>query len=294
MATVNTKPLTRTLAGSALQTSIYFDIDYVPPVHTTLNEKFGIQDGVAYPAGSKPVICALTIGNAGRAVQVGADGISYTLPLKHDPRDAACWNHIPLVLREDGNDLTAAEQTRYCLRARIQIDGIWYFAYYGLRIPVPETQPKFQYIKVTDGVATPIDFAYTSANLSPTVPELNEDGEIVTSGDYGRATTQDVIEFTAFDVAELKNVAVVLYGNENRAQFNELAYVAGCDKTVTVKGNSGSDISFNELVGATVVAFASGDYNAVELNDGFNITVDIGANEPLITGAYPNNTVTST
>ena len=69
--------VTRTIYASALQSAQVLGIPYDIVDNTTLNEKFGILDGI-HPTEGYPVMQYLAIGRGGHRNASGADGASLT------------------------------------------------------------------------------------------------------------------------------------------------------------------------------------------------------------------------
>lgn len=273
---------TRTLLGSYLQTVLLQRLPFEIEPHTTLNEKFGIEKDTLIPAGVYPAMRYFAIGCGGHRMATGANGMTKPDPLQHRARDFALFTHLPFVLREQNNDLSRAERDRYGLRREEIHNGLRYFAYYAKRIILDNVKAGMEYVIVRDG-EDPIVSRFTpdSADLNPKPQPLNNTGVQTVSGDYVAATAKADISFSKADVAELKNVALILFQDADYAIISELALLSGVDKMVASPGPGSSTIQFNEVLACQVVThfntFSSMTYNV----DGLDITLDTGATEPL-------------
>ena len=104
---------------------------------------------------------------------------------------------------------------------------------------------------------------------------------ITTTGDYLSTSAILGLDFSAADVAELINVANLLYNNELYAVISEIGLVAGVDRTVTASGPGGS-INYVEALMATITTHITA-YNSVSYNNnGFDYDLELGAVEPLV------------
>jgi hypothetical protein len=274
--------ITRTVLGSYLQTVLLQDLPFEVELHTTLNEKFGILKDELPPIGKIPRMRYFTIGCGGHQMAVGSNGKTKPDPLQHRSRDFALFEHMPFVIREANNDLSAGERARYCLRREEIHNGLRYFAYYGKRIIVTNVRAAMEYVTIRDGQDPIVSkFIPDSSDLNPIPQTLGNTGVQTVAGDYIAASAKSDISFTKADVAELKNVAIVLYGDADLAIISELALCSGLDKTVQAPGASGTTITFNEVICCQVVThfntFSSMVYNV----DGLDIVLDVGATEPL-------------
>lgn len=273
--------ITRSVWGSALQTALLFGIKYTPEENSTLNEKFNIQSGVTPGAGDSiqiPHVKYMCIGNNGHKVITGADGIPYTNPVEHEATDAALFNHLPFVLRETDNDLSAIERADYGLRKIENIEGVDYIAYYLKRMDLSSVAINLKKIIVLDGNSSVIDYIPTNENLNPIHPELPNDEVISTDGVSISASALITLLFDAADVEELINVSKIIYGNDDRAMISEIGLCSGIDKTVT----SGSSTTYLEAICVQITTHITGYYPVGYSNRGFELQIEAGATEPLL------------
>lgn len=266
---------TRTAMGSKLQTHQYYGIPFSPLEYTTLNESFQIAQTETPTSDEMPVVRYFVIGDKGHKVTVGAGGRSKVSNYKHRRTDFACFNNIPFLVREVSNDISGGQQQNYCLRKIITgpIDGKQYVAYYGKRFNPSEWSVELQ---ITDSNDNTIPFVSNNANLKPDVPTAVESTDSVISA---RMTLP--IRFNETDVIELRNVARVLYGDEEEAIVSEISLVAGIDRDSSGDGVGGSTIVYNEVIGAITTLHVTCYYQMDQHNDGFSLTVNGGVAEAL-------------
>ncbi len=275
------KKITRTIYGTLLETAQLLGLPYQQQPNTTLNEKFNIFPELRPDNNAIPRARYFAIGMGGHRAMTGADGKMFISPIQHRPEDAALFDHLPFLLREPDADLSITERAKYALRKQITVRGTPYIAYYLKRLDLSETEASMKINTTVDGTVTTTPFVPTSANLNPLPPEIDNTGVITATGQYLSASALVKLNFTAEDVAELVNVAQILYDNELYAVISEIGIVAGEDKTVTVS-TPGGNMNYKEVVSATVVAHVSTNYAVGFLNRGFDYTLELGATEALI------------
>lgn len=273
--------ITRTVYGSYLQTNMYLGLDHRIIPNTTLNEKFDIQSGVLPPAGQNPAVRYYAIGNGGHRMAVGADGIPYPEPIQHRATDAALFNHLPFVLRDPTNDLTPTERARYALRKEETYQGRRWIAYYLKRMVLDSVVPGMEYTTVNSGVPTTVPFTPDSSHLSPVPPQLNPNGVNVVTGDYVSSTAKVDLKLTAAEVAEILNVAKVIYDDERYAIVSEIALCSGVNKPVPVPGPGSATFNFNEAIGVQVCSHFAAFYPMKYNLNGVDLLLDVGATEPM-------------
>ena len=277
------KIITRTLWGADLQTALALNLPYTPRENTTLNEKLGIATNQSIdPAGQKPAIQYLCIGNGGHKHMTGADGSPYTTPVNHRASDAALFKHLPFVLREVNNDLSVAERAQYGLRRMEVHNGTNYFAYYLKRMDLSAVVSELQYTTVLDGVTTTTPYSPTSDNLNPEQPVMPSTGVITTSGDYLSTSAIVPLFFTEQDVANLVEVAEIMYENPYMAVISEIGLCSGVDKVITGPGPGNTQINYEEAIGVQIATFVTTHYSMSFSNKGFDLQLELGATEPLL------------
>jgi hypothetical protein len=274
--------ITRTAYGSELQTCLFFRIPYKWRAFTTLNELLGINAGVYPPADMYPAARYYAIGNKGHGFEAGAGGMIALKTYQHLATNSGPFGPLPFVMREPNNDLSPAERARYGLRKELIVSGVRWIAYYLKRIVMDNVTSELLYKTVKeDGTVTTTPFVPTNADLHPQPQELQPAGVNVTSGDYVAAQALVPLGFNRADTDELKNVANILYGSTNLAQFSEIAIVSAVDKRVDVTGEGGGSFTFMEAIGCQIATFLSTYFHANTNNDGMTLILNAGATEPL-------------
>lgn len=273
--------IVRTVYGAALQSATL--LGKAPVIHpsSTLNTKFGIMADTLPNTTEIPVMQYMAIGIGGHRYTVGAGGISKPEPVQHRARDAACYHHLPFVLREVSNDLTAEERARYALRRPEIHNGLQHYAYYLRRIPLDATVVGMEYVTVQDGNEVVTPFIPDSGDLNPQPPAISPTGVNTVSGDYLSATSKLDLSLSVDDVNELKNVARILFNDEDYSIVSEVATCSGVDKQISAPGPGNTTISFNEAIGVQVVSHINAFYPLNFSPNGVEIIIDVGAIEPL-------------
>ena len=276
----------RTAQGALLQSIQLLGLPFSAKAHTTLNEKFNIHADVSAASTDMPRMRYAAIGNGGHRMVVGANGISRPEPVQHRPRDCALYNHLPFVLREPTNDLTAAERSLYRLRRTETHDGKTYVAYYLKLLDFTNTIPQMDYKTIVDGATYSTAFEPTIGDLSPTPPELTNSGTMVTTGDYLSATAKVVFNMSAADITEFLNVCNIIYGDENYAMITEIAFCSGVDRAVVGDFN-GVSVGYTDTIATQVVSFMNTFYSLLFSNSGLNISIDVGSTESMLALTSP-------
>lgn len=271
-----------TIYAAHLQTCLFHRLPYTPLQYTTLNERLGIQSGVALPSGQYPVVGYYAIGDGGHTHTVSGDGASVLALRQHQPSDAGLYNQMPFVLRRTTDDLAPIDRARYALRKEETIGGVTYIAYYLRRIDLSALTVSLQRRTGSGANVTTTNYTPTAANLTPTPAVLSNSNVNVVTSDMLMAFTPLNITMTATDLAEYMNVAQIKYGDPMRAIISESALVCGLDKVITVSAPSGP-FNFTEVICAQITAHIA-DYQAVAFNNAsITKSLDSGANTPLFT-----------
>jgi hypothetical protein len=279
--------IVRTVYGAYLQTIQLMDLPFALMNHTTLNEKFNINNNAVLPQGEVPFLNYVAIGNGGHQMVMGANNIAVPEPIQHSPTDAALYNQLPFVLRLPTNDLTATQRANYRLRANVSYNNQTYIAYYLKTLNVTNTAgtltnnvPQVMYKTVQNGTVTSTPFVPSAANLNPTPPTTTTSGALSTTGNYIAASSQVPLSLETFDLQELQNVANIIYGDPSYAIISEIALISGLDQTVTGTFN-GQSQSYTEVAAAQIMSFVNAFYAVQFMNSGINMLFDVGAVEPL-------------
>ena len=284
------KSIVRTLWGVGLQDAKFLGVRHDVLPFTTLNEKFGFEAAATLNASDVPNVRWFAIGNGGHSVTVGANSIPIPSPEEHEPTDTALFNHLPFVLRPVMNDLTAEQRDGYGGRTTMTLpDGGTYYAYWLKALDISETAVKYYKSTTVDGVTTTVPYVPDSSNLNPTKPSISSTTAVTSSGTVVYASAGVSIKFTAFDIAELLNVAKLLYGDESYAIISEIAICSGVSRRVSGFTAGNSPITYNEVIAAQIATFLSANHLAYEISEGFTKLLDIGESESLLTGS--TNTV---
>lgn len=277
------KVITRTGFGSYVQTDGLTGIPFALVPSTTMNEKFGVQSGVAPSAGVLPTMRYFMVGNGGHRLTVGANNIAKPEPIQHSATDAALYEHLPFVLREVGSDLTPSQIAGYRIRVPVTINGVNYIAYYAKVLDYTNVATQMQLVTInSDGTQTVVPFVPDSSNLNPTPPPLSNTGVNVTTGQYLTVSAKVPLTLSANDVTELLNVANIIYGDPELAIVSEIALCTGVDKLVSSGGSGSPTINYTEAIALQVATFFNSFYAMEYANDGVSVLLDVGATEPLL------------
>ena len=273
--------IVRTGVGAALQTAQLFGLQHTILPHTTLNEKFNIQASALLSETDRTVCKYLCIGNGGHRTAIGDNNIAKIVPVQHRPSNTALYNHLPFVLRPVAADLTPPERSLYRLRRLEEHDGMVYAAYYLKVLDLTNTKPSIELRSVEDGVTTSQPWIPSIADLNPIPPPINDNGVLVTSGDYLAATAKVPFTMSAEDIEEFLNVANVLYGDPGYAMISEIALCSGTDKVVSGEFN-GNIAAYTDAICVQAISYMSTFIPALFNNAGVDITFDVGSVEPLL------------
>lgn len=263
-----------------MQTALLLKLPYEVLTNSTLNEKFGIQNGVMPAIENYPAMRYFAVGNGGHRMSVGAGGIAKPEPVQHRGTDAALYNHLPFILRDVTNDLQIVDRAKYGLRRIETHNGNQYVAYYLKRIDMTDVLVATEFVTVADGVSTITDFVPDSSNLNPTPPVLNGAGVNIVTGDYVAATAKATLTLDTFDITELLNVANIIYNDESYAIVSEIALCAGVDKSISAPSVGNTTITFNEVIGTQVMSHVNTFFPLKFANAAVAVELDIGVSEP--------------
>lgn len=272
----------RTLYGGIAQVAHLMQIPMPVLVSSTLNEKLGIQATATLGVNELPAMRYMTIGIGAHDSVTGVDGLPLIQSTQHSSGDAAPYRMLPFVMREVGNDITPAERERYALRRIETIATVDYIVYYARRIDVAGLTIRAQKRTVVGSVTTTVDFVPNASNLSPVPPVLGN-GVVTTAGEFLAAVCKLEIVFDSFDVTEILNAAVVLYGKEDYAFISEIGMVTGVNRTVSASDGAGGSFSFNEVVCAQIFTHVNAMQPLKSQRDGLTLNYDVGAAEPIFT-----------
>lgn len=272
--------IVRTIYGSDLQTCAHLGLPFTLRQHTTLNEKFNINAGVAPTTTEMPKLGYFCIGNGGHKYVTGSNGIPVSKPTQHRATDAALFKHLPFVLRQPDLDLTPAQRAAYGLRKQITHAGRNYIAYYARRFGSNNIDQGMEYRVVNNGVTTVSPFVPNISNLNPSPAELDTTGINVVSGDYIASSAKFTLSLTEEEITEILHACEILYDDEAYGIISEIGLVTGVDKIVSVAGTNGN-FNMNEIVAAQVAVHCASHIELPYTKNGFSVVLDIGKSEPL-------------
>lgn len=275
--------ITRTAYGVALDTAKKLGLPFTMEPNTTLNEKFDVQAGVAPAPAIMPTMRYMGIGNLGHMTVKAQDGSDESVPIIHYAEDAACYNHIPFVLREMNNDLDAIQRRKYALRVVEEHNGRNYVAYYLRRIDMDNVTVQLQRSEINeDGTVTTVPFEPTTDVLNPVRPEISNTGTILGSRRSTTASAVMTINLTAEDVSEINNAHQIRTGSVRSPVISEIALCSGVDREVSGPSAGSGSFTYQEVIAAQVNVFIS-TYHALGYStDGARFTLDVGGVEPML------------
>jgi hypothetical protein len=252
--------------------------------HSTMNERLNIEPSAVPTLTERVKLGILMAGNKGHVGVTGNNGIALTSPQNHMATDGSLFGPVPFCLRTIDNDLTLEQRARYALRLQINIGGVEYFAYYGLRIEINPEEVNVEMVKMTteDGQTVEEPFVPDTSNLYPDPITLPVAGAVTASDVKIAIKAIFEVPLSENDVAEYVNVAKIMNGGDERyAIISEFSLCTGADRTIQVTSTQGQ-VNFLESIATQVYCFAA-DYKAVYMNDQtLNIRFDIGNQVPLL------------
>lgn len=271
----------RTLFGGIAQVAHLLQIPMPVLVSSTLNEKLGIQASATLGVGELPAMRYMTIGIGAHASVAGVEGLPLIQSTQHSSGDAAPYRMLPFVMRTVGDDITSQERERYALRRIELIGGVNYIVYYARRVDVSNASIRAQKRTVVGSLTTTVDYVPNASNLTPTPPVLTGSQVVSTNGEFLVAVCKLEIIFDSFDVTEILNAAVILYGKEDYAFISEIGMVTGVDRMVSVSDGASGTFSFNEVVCAQIFTHVNAMQPLKSQRDGLTLNYDVGAAEPV-------------
>lgn len=234
----------------------------------------------------------LCIGNGGhRYVAAAPPAPAYSSPIPHQATDSGLYNQIPFLIRPYASDINGATRAKYRLRRTLVIGGQLYVGYFGRVLDYTGVNPVVQLVTIDAG--QPI-----YGGFNPTINSLDPDPSNVTNftindnqGSYVSVSATLNIQFDANEVQEIMSACELLFGSEEYAIISEIALCTGVDKPVDTQYSDVTPFSASsiapgpsapiEAVGVQVMTHISTHYPIVYANDGFSMTLDLGATEPL-------------
>lgn len=264
-----------------LQVTNFLGTPFVKEPNSTLNQKFDIQPNAILQPNARPTLKFFTIGIGGHSYTMGANNIPLSNTIDHSSGDAGLYNHLPFVIRDIDDDLTAGQRAKYCLRKIIEVEGVNKVSYWGKRLNMTGVVPRMTKRTIVDDQVIVDAYSYTEANLSPTPPEIPNTGAVTTSNEYLATTAIIAMPFTEEDVSEMYNVAETLFGDRRFAIISEFGFCTAVDADVSINTPAGA-VNFTEVIGAQIAAHISGHYELVFNSKGFDFNLEVGAVQPLL------------
>lgn len=273
--------VTRTVFGASVQTCMHLGLPFSFPEYSTLNQLLGIQQSTIPNVNDKPTLGYYVWGNRGHSMIVGTDGIPLNEIVQHRATDAGLFGQLPFVLREVNQDLSATERAKYVLRRQEERNGTPYYAYYGRRLDKSNIRSGMYLTQMQNGVAVVSNFTPTQANLTPSPQQLSNSATNVINADYVSSRARLTLSMSEIDVAEMLNVAKVIYDDERYAIVSEIGLCTGVDKLINAPGFGGGTFQFAEAIGMQIAAHVAVYNPLLQTNTGVQIEMDVGVNEPL-------------
>jgi len=258
----------RTIYNIRIQNALLFGLDYTPLPNTTLNEKFNILPRYPLTDLTPPTINLLTLGVGGTVLMSSNE--TTIRRSQHSSKDAALFNHLPLVIRRIDNDLDDVTRQKYRLRRIENINGIQYICYYAKRINKPEQYDNVYVIK--DDNISVFDTKTSPDVLNPT-PVGSLDFSTITP-EYLLNKTELLIEFDSNEILELQNAMSIKYPGQD-LQISELALCSS--KDVTING-------YTEAVWTEINYFVDVELDlniSMHTSDTVEFYIEVGGSEPL-------------
>ena len=274
--------LVRTVYGAAVQTANFIgkSVEILP--YSTLNEKFDVAKDIHHlPQDERLTLGYMGIGIGGHRLVMGNNGVPLVEPVLHRPTDASLYRPIPFVIRPAADDLSAGERAMYRLRREETYNGKNWICYYLKAIDYTQTFVVMNYTKVTPDDKLTTTFEPSLSNLNPTPPIIDPSGATPTTGDYVSASAFIPFLLTDDDVAKLKYVAQIIYGDERYAMVTEIAFVTGVDKPHTAI-YAGQNLNYLEAIDTQCAAFVSTTFFSQFNDNTIDFLFDVGASEGLI------------
>lgn len=268
------------------KTLIHLLLGHTPqtPSHTTMNERLAIMDAAVPAKGEKVYLGILVVGNKGHRGATGDGGIALTSVIDHLATHASVYGPVPLVLRRLDDDLPKAQRDKYALRKEIDISGVPYYGYWGLRLDIdPEdVSVVMKKITVEDGKTKEEVFIPSTADLYPPAVELPVKGAVSTT-DVSVSTSCIIrVRLDEVEIEEYINVAKILHnGDERYAIMSEFALCTAADRMISVPSTSGT-VNFLEAIGTTVYSYSM-DHKALYYNSQeLTLDFDLGNQLPML------------
>lgn len=269
----------RTLVGTYIQNVKFCGLPYEMHEHTTLNEVFGVQAGVAPEKTEYPMLRYLVIGNQGHKVVTGPDDSPTFADRGWFCTHTRLYGHLPFIMREVSNDLTPAEREKYCLRIVKAYNGINYAMYYGRRIDLGNARVVYKTMTQKDGQEDTNSFAYTAANADPKPPRYDTNGTIIGTKQSVFTSATVTVTLSAEEVSEIINGYRIIYDTTLAPILSEMGLCSGVDRTIPL---TGTNTFYTEVIACQINCFIGAGNSLRHDNDGLRFEFDLGSSEPML------------
>lgn len=281
------KKIVTTLASLNNQNAKFFGIPVEYPEKSTLNEHLKFLQNILPGNDVYPNACYMCIGDRGHMLTVDSEGDGVAVPIKHDPTDAAPYRIRPFVMRPIDDDLSDEAREKYAGRILIEVNGKRYWAYYLMRLSMAAVKVQRYKITVRNKVRTVVPFVYNDTNLYPVRPEMPDynydysDQSTLSDGDYVQAVATVRLALDETDIANYLNVCKILNGSPEKSAISEFCLVSGVDYMASGESYTGSQFTYNEVIGAQVATFLTTFVMASLANSAIGYDVTVGQTLPL-------------
>lgn len=275
----------KTIYSGMISTCSELGVPYTPQALSTINEIWNIHHATPPGAGDRHKLEYIAIGNGGHRYVTGPDNIPYPSEIPHLGTHGGAYRFLPFIMRPatPGNDLSPVERSKYAMRALITVGGLQYWAYYLRHVSTVGVTPEPKITTIVNGVSTDAPFVPDNSTLTPTPIEIPSSGGTTTNGEFVTVSAPLTIVFSAEDIAELINVAEIIYGIPNLAIISEFMCVSAIRKSVSLLDTSLNPIvgNYDEALRAQVTSFVEAKYDAYANQGGFEVKLNVGVSDPL-------------
>jgi hypothetical protein len=257
---------TKTIYHTHLELQRAMQEDFNPLPYSTLNEKFGVADEEAVPAGRYPAMEYIAIGRGGHRGRIASDGATLTDILQHDVTDAALFEHLPFVVRLISEDLTPAERAKYGMRTLVNLS---------------QTYPELKEITVLDGSVSDREYTPTPSQLTPNPLPLSNTQANLASGKHISVTSTLSVSLSATDIQEIMDAVLVLYDDVAYATISEIATVTA-HRTPINTTLGGVNVTYDEAIAAQVANFIPANISLQFTTNGIDSLFSLGHTSPYL------------
>ena len=222
----------KTIHHTNLELKRILNIQFQVDDFSTLNQHFGVQVSATanpLPVDTYPQIKYLALGRGGHKYAQGAQPQAALIDiLRHGPTDARLFEHIPFVVRDVANDLSAGEQANYRMRTVVNIAGTDYAHYWLKVIDTNAITPETRVIQILDGVI--IDdqpYSPSNASLNPAPIDVDNNDLNLADGRYITVRSSLGLTLAETDILEILDAIDIIYGDARYATISEVGIVSG-------------------------------------------------------------------